>query len=230
MATINDSISIEMRNFIRFLIVGFVCFNIINSCKTGNKNDFSFYNNEYIGIDTISITEYIKYQVKNAFIDIDTTFKYSAIYDTLKLPLDNGGYVIMVDTLVDTDDPAIRTNKYLGLYKNINYYLVLVTYYESGTYYLINKSNGIKYQIIDYPIMSPNKKYLVTTSAYLNYDVMPTGIEMWVIKNDKLEQQFSISFENFQIEEAKWVSNDGLIVKIGLEDGNKIYGKLLIKN
>jgi hypothetical protein len=219
-----------MRNFNGFFIFVIAYFNILNSCETVNRKGFNFYNNEYIGIDTLSITDYKKYQAKNTFEDLDTTLKYSAIYDTLKLPLDNGGNVVMIDTLVGTDDPSIRTHEYLGIYKNINYYLVLVRYYESGEYYLINKSNGIKYKIICYPIISPDKKYFVSTSAYLNYDVMPTGIELWKIKSDTLEQQFLILFEHFEIEEANWVNNDGLIIKIGLEDGNNIYGKLQIKN
>jgi len=218
-----------MRKFVKYIIIGFVYFTIVTSCKISNKSTFNFYSNDYFGIDTMSLKEYRKQQTKITYENIDTTKKYITANDILKLPLINGGNVILTDSLKGTDNPEIRENEYLGFLRDLNCYLVLIRYYESATYLLINKSNGIKYPIIDYPIISPNKKYFVSTSEYLHYDVMPTGIEMWMISKFRIKKLFSVLFENFQIEEAKWLNNNELIVKIGLENGNNVYGKLYIK-
>ena len=145
--------------------------------------------------------------------------------------MDNGKYIILTDTLYDINFDYVETrmNISLGLLKPYNYYLVMISYYETGEFLLINKANGNMYYLTSWPDFSPDNKILISISSALGYDLMPTGIQIWSIDNKKMRLKANFGFDSFQIVDYVWVSENTIAFKTNdLYEKNK-YGLLTIK-
>lgn len=114
-----------------------------------------------LAVDFLSKDESIK--KRNGVISIPTAGKVVTFTDK---NVDNDGYQIF---------------EYVGQIAPLNQYLVSGGYWESGDYKMIDKNSGETTQtFIDYPHISPNKKYII--SAYTNPYEQYTDLELYRIK------------------------------------------------
>lgn len=114
-----------------------------------------------LAVDCLSKDESIK--KRNGVISIPTAGKVVTFTDK---NVDNDGYQIF---------------EYVGQIAPLNQYLVSGGYWESGDYKMIDKNSGETTQtFIDYPHISPNKKYIISasTNPYEQY----TDLELYRIK------------------------------------------------
>jgi hypothetical protein len=207
-----------------------------NSKKGSKQNDLSgfkdsvfTFNNRFIKIESITKDDYDKYPESDYKKDYDDSNIIKSQNDTLQFVIDSVNSVIFTDTLKNTDNSEIRTNKHLG--NLLDYYIVETMYYESGGWTLVNKINGIKYDLVYEPYLSPNHKYIISFGGSLEYSVTPPGFQIWTILKDKLVKKVELDSEttSFLIEEIRWISDDKLAVKIGFGTGQQAYGILTIK-
>jgi len=75
-----------------------------------------------------------------------------------------------------------------GFLEKINYYVVLVTYFEGFEYIMVNADNGREYKIPAPPRISPDLKRLVSVSADVAYNF--NGIQVWQINKNSLKKDW----------------------------------------
>src|SRR5687768_4119275 len=86
--------------------------------------------------------EKAKKEYKDSLIPDTLTFKKVNGQLRLKINQKWKPYLIFKDTLIGTDNDEIREYKYLGLYKELNHYLVEGHFWEHYESYLIDKESG----------------------------------------------------------------------------------------
>jgi hypothetical protein len=91
--------------------------------------------------------------------------------------------------------------------------LLKVLYYESGEYKLVNKRDGSETKLWGLPILSPDKKMLISYSNALGYDVMPNGIQFFKMENGKLNLVWECEIEDWTPDYVNWVDNTSIIIK-----------------
>ncbi|MGO1376099.1 MAG: hypothetical protein ACTH7W_01115 [Psychrobacter sp.] len=136
-----------------------------------------------LAVDILSKDESIK--KRNGVISIPTAGKVVTFTDK---NVDNDGYQIF---------------EYVGQIAPLNQYLVSGGYWESGDYKMIDKNSGETTQtFIDYPHISPNKKYII--SAYTNPYEQYTDLELYRIKGTDIIPIMSAGFMHWMpMEEPK---------------------------
>jgi hypothetical protein len=192
------------------------------------KTDRTFYHDKFIHIDSISKSEYDKISPSDNLFDIDTTNTIKARHDSLILPIENGTKVIFTDTIIN-EGWQMRENKNIGSYKSLPYYIVNITYWEAGEYVLINKKSGKRFSTSPYPLLSPDKKFLIASIILPYIEGTFNDIQLFEINKTELKEKFNIKPEKFQIEQLKWISNDKLAVQIGLVGVRNTYGIITLK-
>lgn len=222
-----------MRNLLLIALIITYCMSCRNSktiSKSGKSSDSTFvYNDRFIKIDSSTKADFEKYSEFDFKKTLDVSHIIKVNKDTLKFVIDSLRSVIFTDTLNNTDNVDLRKNEHLG--NLLDYYVIQEHLYETSRSYLVNKNNGLKYEMISDPYISPNKKYILSLWASLEYSSMPTGIQVWDIKKDKLVMRFDLDLnpKGFEIQEIRWITNDKLAVKIGFGNDKNAYGIMTIK-
>lgn len=216
-----------MKNYVIFFLTTFLivgCNSSDNKKVHNPQNDSIFnYSDEVISIKSINFDEYENYSgIK--FENLDKSNLIKKKQDSLLINLDDNTTIIFTDTLVNTDDSEIRMCEHGGDIGN--YHFISINFYESAYYFLINKINGKKYELVGEPLISPNKKYIISFCSALDYSQMTNGIQVWKIENEILLLQAAIYPSDFQIEEARWIEDGKLAVQIGFNSPKKAYGIL----
>jgi hypothetical protein len=185
-------------------------------------------NNEHLSGDTLMINKMTyfldsigkvefksayeqKYNVDNKEIIDDTT---NVKRDTLKLifHLRNG-----VDSVLVNDTTEGWSNyidySYIESCKNIDYWLLGITYYEGSQYLLLDREKGEKIWIWGIPIYSPNNKYFVCNSCDLEAGYDSNGFQLFEIKNKKAKLRWSKILSDWGPTEIRWKNDSTLYIK-----------------
>ncbi len=126
----------------------------------------------------------------------------------LVLPLINKKNLVLKDSNFNIDRSDQVTYTYKGFYKEIGFYLVIAQYYETGEYLLINNLTGAITKVWGKLKISPNLKQFVCYSSFLEYNLMPTGIQMWeILPNRELKLNWEYSIENWEPIDIFWTTN-----------------------
>jgi hypothetical protein len=134
---------------------------------------------------------------------------------SLIIKAENGKENVYTDKDDETTDSyghALR-----GYFKDINYYVILTCYYEAGKFILINKKNGISFEILGFPhSISPSKKNILI----LVNDEGFSGIQILNIESGKptigIEFNTELSINNYkwQPHDATWIGNDQIEIDV----------------
>ena len=207
------------------------------SCNTPGKKDANtngyprdtIYNDTSILVTKITKDVFDHYDSADPYKDLVRTKLVKVVHDTLKLSIGNGASVIFTDTLTNTDNSEIRINHHFG--NVLDYYAVQASFYESSTFYLVNRVNGNKYEMVSEPLLSPGRKYIYANCGSLGYDEMPTEFQVWKIGKDKLTKKADVDLgsKGIEIERIKMISDDTLAVRLMDGDGRCSYGVVVIK-
>ncbi|RDC65418.1 hypothetical protein [Adhaeribacter pallidiroseus] len=121
------------------------------------------------------------------------------------------------DTLLNTDDPAIRAYRYLGQHAKINQYLVAGRFYEAYETYLVDKTTGAITTTWTEPIVSPDQKYLANSSFATALDEAPNGIQIWEVANTEkspaIKKFLEIVHQDWKPLELHWESSTAILIK-----------------
>jgi hypothetical protein len=144
----------------------------------------------------------------------------------LELNLDNNNKLKLYTINKPIFDENICENHsyftYLGYLKEINYYFIRNYCWEWSFYYLINKNNGRKTEIIGFPFLSPDNKRIIAISDVLVCGLcrLKYGLEIWKIHNNNLELEFDFyrsktdNFKEWAFMDSKWINNNEIKLKI----------------
>ncbi len=200
---------IIMRNCKIILLCNMFCF-ILHNClaQTGQavSDTVLFFNNHQIYINSISEDEYKKAaQTERINLDISPIKKNNG---KLVLNLTGNIKVVLRDSLSNSDNTEQVTYNYLGHFKEVSLYVIIVQYYESVEYLLINDKTGVKTKIWGEPKLSSDNKHIVCSSNAIGYDIMPNGIQMWLIEKDNLKLVWEYKQEQWGVDGIIWVKEN----------------------
>ncbi|SIT73809.1 hypothetical protein SAMN05444128_0031 [Pontibacter indicus] len=157
---------------------------------------------------------------KEDFQDAKNLFQDSFLQDTqqvrkvdsaIRLKTKRGWnpYVVFTDTLLDTDDDAIREYQYLGQYKELDKYLVSGSFWEHFECYAVDKETGQITTFWNCPTISPDKKMLANLSMAYGLEGVPNGIQVWKVEHEYQNQQGPIAISKFiEIDQQVWAPDD----------------------
>jgi len=165
--------------------------------------------------------------------DIDSTHKILKINDTLRIPIDEGQTIVLMDSLVNEELEDTSENvryECPGIIYGTNYYLVLKSTKSKGIKYLfIDKINGRTNILSDFPNFSPHNKYVFT---YKMIDEIGkptiTWLKFWKVDRLGLLLKDSFKIDVWWVYEPKWISDNEMVTK-ALYCRNKDASQYLIR-
>ncbi len=105
----------------------------------------------------------------------------------LHVRLTNGTMLVLANNdALDTPNDSFIVYFYKGMLADNQFFVVDVHYYETTTTLLIGVNDGKQYNIINKPHLSPDGKFIVTTSASEN---SAAGVFLWEIQHGKLTER-----------------------------------------
>jgi hypothetical protein len=206
---------IQNFNYLLFLPLLFILRCSSNS-TTGkvivNNIDTLLLNKVSVYLSSFSKLEFQKLKSSNKTNYAITSIKKNK--NEISLPLKNSKNLILKDSLSKTDNSEQVTYIYKGYLQNIGFYVILAQYYETGEYILINDETGSKKKIWGEPIVSADHKSIVDFSNAVGYDVMPNGIQLWEIQQNKeLKLKWEYQIDHWGADSIEWIDEKSIGVK-----------------
>lgn len=156
---------------------------------------------------------------------------------TLRIRLNNGKSLFLRDTLyTEANEGDVRQNEYMGRLYRMPWLVFGRTYYEAFDAAIYNLNTGQEVPLQHYPILSPQKNWLLV----YNYDIEAgytfNGIQLVNLNGDKATPVFEKLYEKWGATNAKWISANEAIIEQSVPDYGspeykmkKYYARLVIK-
>ncbi|MDT8412239.1 MAG: hypothetical protein RQ875_07255 [Vicingaceae bacterium] len=147
-------------------------------------------------------------EAKNLYKD---SLKVTRIQDTLIFKLNNGENAYLINDDSD-DDSKYGQYHYLGTIDNLNHFIVYGAFYEWHNYLLIDMESGDTNYLAGFPILSPDKKTIISGNCDLVAGFTFNGLELYSNTNP-INKISSIELMEWGPEEIKWIDNSILLIK-----------------
>lgn len=143
----------------------------------------------------------------------------------LKLPLSSGVniYKTFRDSIKGTEDESRKEFKYLGQFKEIDFYVLSVTYWEHFEVYLVDKKSGNHYSVWSVPSLSPDNKKIATILSF-GLEGEPAGVQILSVDKTsytQVEKLIEVDQKLWNPVDFVWESNNSLILKVTDLDESK---------
>ncbi len=158
--------------------------------------------------------------------------------DSLKIvfKLNNGADSVLVNEWEENGDGGTVFH-YVQSCKDIDYWLVFISYYEGSEYLLMDKDNGNKIFVWGPPVVSPDKTHFITYSCDIEAGYDYNGIQLFEIKEGKAELKWQKEINTWGPDEVRWKDDNTLYIKkysIDYSGGNSVqkytYGTVKVSD
>jgi hypothetical protein len=126
--------------------------------------------------------------------------------DQLTFSLQNGGQKVLKSNLTEEDNTVEYI--FIGSLDAIGYWEVLVFYYESFGYVLVNQRNGAEVDVWNKPVVSPDHQFVLCGSLDIEAGFIPNGFQLWSVEKDSLKLQWEKQIENWGVEKIIWTRDN----------------------
>ena len=163
---------------------------------------------------------------EEAFVLAKKKYKGKLLEDTLnvkkidgrfRLPLTlNNAYSNFEDSTKADEDENKKEYKYLGQFKEIDFYLVSVNYWEHNKVLLVDRATGDKYPIWSIPSLSPNNKRLASILSS-GLEGNPIGIQVLSVNKSEylqIDKLIEIDQRIWNPLDVAWENDSSLILRI----------------
>ena len=134
--------------------------------------------------------------------------------DTLLLKNKSGTYISLKDSPKCENYETCFAFKFIDYFMDAGFYVIENYYYEGGEVMMVSENNEKKYFIHELPMLSPDKKHIVTIPNNLDTGDGESGVFIWRFDGGKLIQEFSYRpIEYYVFENLKWKSNSHIELK-----------------
>ena len=125
----------------------------------------------------------------------------------LRLRLENGQSVVLVDTLAEGDNH--HRFLYAGYEAAQHLHVVQQWFYEGSVYLLIDDRTGRKWMVPGRPIFAPNGRRFLSASLDLEAGYDPNCLEIWSAGSRGLHKQFVLDGgQAWGPDSVSWITND----------------------
>ncbi|MGO4289964.1 hypothetical protein [Chitinophaga sp. RAB17] len=127
----------------------------------------------------------------------------------LTIQLQNGKQRVMANNSSEGED-------YIGYTYAANYPVIkrkgfFVTYYEGSAFELVNALNGDSMMTWSAPAISPDKKYLLTSSMDLVAAFDPNGFQLFSVNNNDIKPVGEVSLTDWGPGMVQWINNKTIL-------------------
>jgi hypothetical protein len=130
--------------------------------------------------------------------------------DSLIFKLKNNNQLILKNDSLDT---SWAMYEYEGELKNIDFWVVNVTYYEWYNTILVDRENGDTTITIGRPIVSPDKKYVMCGNVDLLATFTFNGLELYKLNKGKLDKIGQIELIDWGPSNIYWKDDNIIFIK-----------------
>ncbi|WP_426059388.1 hypothetical protein [Hymenobacter sp. B1770] len=133
----------------------------------------------------------------------------------VRIPLGGGGYKTFADRPVNaegTDETEQLTYTYVGYMPDFRQHLLQERAYESSQWLLVSET-GETTPLWSQPLPSPDRVYLLTSNGSLDYDVMPTGLQLFRQVGGRVVKQWEHRLTTWEPRQVQWLTNDRLCLQ-----------------
>ena len=125
----------------------------------------------------------------------------------LRVRLRNGTWLTVEDSQKKGDEASVIKFSFRVYLRDIGYFLLHRQYYEGDDYLLIHDTTGNKFELQDVPVISPDKRRLVTASNGISGGYNANGVQIWQLtkRGAVLEQSFEL--KGWAPSEPVWTDN-----------------------
>jgi hypothetical protein len=167
-------------------------------------------NDKKIVLKNVSAKTVKNHSFKSSLKDL-TPATITKIHSVTILRLLNGKQVVLKD-IGKGDDTDIKTYSLKGLLRD-RFYVILAKYYDAGEYLVIDKRTGSEARLWGEPYISQDGSYIASFSGSLDYDMMPNGIQLFKVDNDKIIREWEYKITDWQPEDISWKDNKTFLIK-----------------
>jgi hypothetical protein len=193
---------------------------IVLSCSNKNKSsqvvkpDTLMINNSVYVLDSIGFDEFEAVKTERFNENDSETINDSSVTRQDKLNLNfklrNGQEITLKN---DTSDSNYETYRFIESLKNIDYWLIGVTYYEGRGYLLIDKQNGDETEIYGNPYFSKNKDWFITYSFDIEAAFDPNGFQLFQVENGKAKLKWTKDINDWGPSIIKWLNDSSVVIE-----------------
>lgn len=128
--------------------------------------------------------------------------------DTLLLKSSSGTNISLKDSPgCESPDSCVRYS-FVDYFKDVGFFIVRGYYFEETEHIVISESDGKKFYVHDRPVLSPDKRRIVTVPDRTNTGYNENGVFIWRIEGTELVPEFSYDLtENAGYKLVRWKNN-----------------------
>jgi len=190
----------------------------LDSVKIGNKI-FSIDSISRIDFEKLDATKFDRDEERNLLKD---SAGVKRIGDSLFFKISNG----RTATLVNTKGENYGSYLYLGKLNDIGQYLIQGSFDEWSSNYLISEVTGDTTEMCGLPVVSPDRKLLISGNADLIAGFSINGFDLFEIENKSLRKAGRRELSDWGPEEIKWVNENEILAKIRIRLTGETKGAL----
>ncbi len=129
--------------------------------------------------------------------------------DTLLLESPSGSYISLKDSPGCERPGKCVQYSFVDYFKDAGFFLVRGYYFEETEHIMISESDGKQYSVHDLPVLSPDKRRIVTVPDRTNTGYNENGVFIWRIEGTELVPEFSYELtENAGYKLVRWKNNE----------------------
>lgn len=125
----------------------------------------------------------------------------------LRLKLNNGRWQTLKDYQKANEEDSVVHYNFREYLPELGYFLVHRQFYEGRDYLMIHEASGRRFQLQDVPVVSPDRRRLVTTSNGIMGGYDPNAIQIWRATSRGLVLEQTIKPQGWGPSDAKWIDN-----------------------
>ena len=131
---------------------------------------------------------------------------------TLVLKLANGNTMSFDRDIEDWNNDGLSEYIFAHYFDKIDYYLLIIQYYEGSSWMLVNRKNGFKKDILGLPYISEDNKKIIAINSDLVAGYNFNGIALYTILTDSLRMEFRKETEWGPLD-VKWINENEFLLK-----------------
>jgi hypothetical protein len=129
----------------------------------------------------------------------------------LRLKLANGRWLAVEDQKVSDEEASVVKHSFRD-YLPIGYFLLHRQFYEGVGYLMIEGKTGARFDLHDIPLISPDKRRLVTASDGVTGGYSPNAVRIWRLSQKGMELEQTLEPEDWGPSDPTWVDSQTIRV------------------
>ncbi|MFL5762715.1 MAG: hypothetical protein ACJ77K_02160 [Bacteroidia bacterium] len=171
-------------------------------------------NNVTYKLDPITAAEFFSVKAERGEISdqelIDDSANVKRDGNKITFHLENGKDTMIVN---DSSEEDLAYFSYEKDMKDIGYWLLFVSYYEGSSFLVISKADGAQTYMWGYPLVSPDKKHVLSASFDLEAAFCENGIQLFTLSDVRLTHNFDKEIPAWGPSDVRWKDNSSIYIE-----------------